>query len=189
MIAAVKPRHFWIGSAVALHLFFSLVYLDLPGLQYDELLFVNAAMGNVDGTFVAWQVQILGKKLPIMLMEYIGALKALLYAPIFKLFGMSPATVCLPVILIGLITLLVTYAFVQRIFGRWVAVITLLLLATDPTFIFSNKLDWGPVSLMIKVCSIGPGTHELKLAPAVEGQAVNLDYFYLCEGEHWLDTK
>jgi len=82
-------------------------------------------------------------------MEYIGALKALLYAPIFKLFGMSPATVRLPVILVGLITLLVTYALVQRIFGRWVAVLTLLLFATDPTFIFANKLDWGPVSLLL----------------------------------------
>jgi len=149
MMTAVKPRHFWIGSAVALYLFFSLIYLDLPGLQYDELLFVNAALGNVDGTFVAWQVQLLGKKLPLMLMEYIGALKALLYAPIFTLFGMSPTTVRLPVVLVGLITLLVTYALVQRIFGRWVAVLTLLLLATDPTFIFANKLDWGPVSLLL----------------------------------------
>ncbi|HYK92110.1 MAG TPA: glycosyltransferase family 39 protein [Acidobacteriota bacterium] len=146
---AWKPWYLWIGCALTLYLFFSLIYLHLPGLEYDELLFVNAALGNVDGTFVDWHPKVLGKRIPLMLMTYIGAPKAFLYAPIFKLFGTSPTTARLPVVLVGLITLLVTYAFVQRLLGRYAAISTLLLLASDPTFIFSNKLDWGPVALML----------------------------------------
>jgi len=146
---SIKAKHFWTGIAVALYLFISLIHLGLPGLEYDELLFVNGALGNVDGSFVSWQFHLLGRKIPLMLMGYIGALKALLYTPIFALFGMNPTAVRLPVVLAGLITLLVTYLLVQRIFGRWVAVSASLLLATDPTFIFANKLDWGPVSLML----------------------------------------
>ncbi len=148
MIGA-KPRHLWIGIPLAFYLAFSLPYLDLPGLQYDELLFANAALGNVDGSFVEWQIRVLGRKVPLMLMEYIGALKAALYAPIFALFGLSPTTVRLPVILIGLATLLLTFALVRRLLGRSVALITLALLALDPTFIFANRLDWGPVALML----------------------------------------
>jgi hypothetical protein len=35
---------------------------------------------------------------------------------------------------------------------------------------------------------IGAGPHELKIAPARDYQIVNLDYFYLCEGEFQFDT-
>ncbi len=146
---ALRLSHFWVGAALAIYLLFSLVYLDLPGLEYDETLFVNAALGNVDGTFVDWRPNVLGKGIPLMIISYIGALKAFLYTPVFALFGTSPATVRLPVIFAGLITLLVSYALVRRLLGRNAAVLTLLLLAADPTFIFANKLDWGPVSLML----------------------------------------
>jgi hypothetical protein len=44
----------------------------LPGLQYDEKLFANAALGNLDGTFVAWSVSVVGREVPMMLMGYIG---------------------------------------------------------------------------------------------------------------------
>jgi hypothetical protein len=36
--------------------------------------------------------------------------------------------------------------------------------------------------------SLGAGPHELRIAPARDYQIVNLDYFYLCEGEFRLDT-
>jgi 4-amino-4-deoxy-L-arabinose transferase-like glycosyltransferase len=52
-------------------------------------------------------------------------------------------------VFIGLITLLTAYALFQRMFSRKVALVSLMLFATDPTFIFANKLDWGPISLML----------------------------------------
>jgi 4-amino-4-deoxy-L-arabinose transferase-like glycosyltransferase len=135
--------------ASAVFLFFSIHMLDLPGIQYDEALFTNAALGNLDNSFIAWEVQLFGIKIPMMLMGYIGALKSYLYAPIFALFGANPITFRLPVVLFGLATLLLTGTVVRRMFGPAAAAVTALLLAADPNFIYANKLDWGPVSLML----------------------------------------
>jgi 4-amino-4-deoxy-L-arabinose transferase-like glycosyltransferase len=135
--------------AILVYMFFGLSMLDLPGIQYDEALFTNAALGNVDNTFIEWQPKIFGKKLPLMLMSYIGALKAFLYAPIFSIFGMTPVTLRLPMVFFGSITLLFTYLLVRRTLGPSAAVASSLLLAADPSFIYANKLDWGPVSLML----------------------------------------
>jgi 4-amino-4-deoxy-L-arabinose transferase-like glycosyltransferase len=132
-----------------IYLFFSLAHLSLPGLQYDEVLFTNAALGDVDGTFVDWKIRVFHRTIPLMLMSYIGALKALIYAPIFRFIGMNALTARLPVVLLGLASLILTYALLRRMLGTRTALVTLILLAADPSFIFSVKLDWGPVALMM----------------------------------------
>ena len=146
---ASKSSCFWIVLALALYLTISLTFLNLPGLYYDETNFVNSALGATHGNFVAWSAGIFGEKVPLMIMGYIGALKSGLYAPIFKFFGCSAITVRLPVVLIGLITLLAAYGLFRRLFDNTIALIGLGLFATDCTFIFANRLDWGPVSLML----------------------------------------
>jgi 4-amino-4-deoxy-L-arabinose transferase-like glycosyltransferase len=147
MIAA-KSTYLWIAFVLALYLFFSLTYLQRPGLQFDEVNFVDVTMGNANSQFFL-TIEPFGKKLPVMTMRYIGALKSALYVPVFRIFGASAATTRLPVVFIGLITLLVSYALFRRMFDRRIALLGLFLFATDPTFIFANKLDWGPVSLML----------------------------------------
>jgi hypothetical protein len=144
-----KSALFGVTIAIILYLFLSLTYLSLPGLQYDETNFVDAATGQHGPVFIAYEKKILGTKIPLMILSYIGALKSGIFAPIFILFGRSATTVRLPVIIIGLFTLLISYALYQRLFDRKVAIAGLLLFATDPTFVFANKLDWGPVSLML----------------------------------------
>ncbi len=141
---------------IAVYLFFSLSNLDLPGLQYDEVLFANAALGNLDGSFVTWETTVAGYRLPVMLMPYLGAVKAYLYYPIFKLCGPGVAAVRLPVILLGLVTLIFTYALVRQTLGTCTALVGVVLLASDPTFIFMQKTDWGPIALMmaLKVSSL-----------------------------------
>jgi hypothetical protein len=131
------------------YLLFSLAHLSLPGLQYDEVLFTNAALGDVDGSFIEWKVRIFDKNIPLMLMKYIGASKALIYAPIFRFIGMNAVTVRFPAVLLGLVSLILTYALLRRMLGTRTALVTLILLAADPSFIFSVKLDWGPVALMM----------------------------------------
>ena len=42
-----------------------------------------------------------------MVMTYVGSLKTLLYWPIFRIFGSSPWTLRLPVVLLGAITIFV----------------------------------------------------------------------------------
>jgi 4-amino-4-deoxy-L-arabinose transferase-like glycosyltransferase len=149
MRSLVFSRRLLILAAIGIYLTASLVYLRLPGLQYDEVLFANAAMGNLDGSFVQWEIRIGGKSVPLMLMPYIGALKAYLYAPIFLFFGTNPASVRLPVVVVGLVTLWFTFKLCRAMLGEAIATLSLLLLATDPAFIFANRLDWGPVSLMM----------------------------------------
>ena len=141
---------------IAVYLFFSLSDLDLPGLQYDEVLFANAALGNLDGSFVAWETTVAGYRLPVMLMPYLGAVKAYLYYPIFKFWGSGVAAVRLPVILLGLVTLIFTFALVRQTLGPCTALVGVVLLASDPTFIFMQKTDWGPIALMmaLKVSSL-----------------------------------
>lgn len=138
----------------ALILFLAAVYfvqaagrwITSPGLQYDEVLFVNVATGEpINGLFVA--KRILG--VPIMLMGYIGALKAYLFYPIFKLFGVSPATIRWPVIVLALLTLGVAYAVARFSFSRWVSSLLVLTMAVDPAFMYMTKLDYGPVALML----------------------------------------
>ena len=149
-MAVRKSTSLGITLALTLYLLLSLTFLKLPGLQYDEVNFVNASMGRANAQFVIWAPRLFGRRLPLMIMDYIGAVKSVLYAPIFKVFGTSATTVRLPVVCIGLVTLLTSYALLRRMFDDLrIAVIGLLLFATDPTFVFGNKLDWGPVSLML----------------------------------------
>ena len=121
-------------------------YIASPGLQYDEVLFVNAATGEpTNGLFVA--KRIFG--LPVMLMGYIGALKAYLYYPVFQVFGVSPETVRWPVILASLATLVLTYLVARFTFDRLVSALLVLVMSVDPTFMYLTKLDYGPVALMM----------------------------------------
>jgi dolichyl-phosphate-mannose-protein mannosyltransferase len=138
----------------ALVLFLAAVYfvqaagrwIASPGLQYDELLFVNAATGEpTNGLFVA--KRIFG--IPLMLMGYLGALKSYLYYPIFKFFGVSPETVRWPVIILSLVTLGIVYSVARFSFGRWVSALVVLVMSVDPAFMYLTKLDYGPVALMM----------------------------------------
>ncbi len=135
--------------AIAIYLICSLSYIDKPGLYYDETLFVNVALGNEDGSFIDLEAPIGPYRIPVMLMPYIGALKSYFYFPIFKIFGTSPATVRIPPILLALITFALTFLTVRNTLGLRTALATIVLFATDPAFIFINKLDLGPIGLMM----------------------------------------
>jgi 4-amino-4-deoxy-L-arabinose transferase-like glycosyltransferase len=135
--------------ASSLYLFFSIYLLHLPGMECDEALFAGAALRNVSNPYIVWEVPIFGKNFPVMLMGYIGALKTYIYYPIFAFFGSNLTAFRLPVVLFGLITVLLTFFTARRMLGTATAVVSALLLALDSNFIYANKLDWGPVSLML----------------------------------------
>src|SRR5499426_2947771 len=121
-------------------------WIASPGLEYDELMFVNAATGEpTNGMFV--QRRILG--VPVLIQVYTGALKAYLYYPIFQIFGVSPQTVRWPVIIVSLLTLALTYRVARFSFGRLVSAMVVLVMSVDPTFIYLSKFDYGPVVLMM----------------------------------------
>jgi 4-amino-4-deoxy-L-arabinose transferase-like glycosyltransferase len=118
--------------------------IHLPGLYYDEVLFVNAAEGGSLDNFIYKRVG----NVPVMVMPYIGALKSWLYYPVFATFGVSVWTIRLPAILIAAATLLIYYLLLRKMLGPgWACGVTWLM-ALSPAFIFFSKLDLGPFVLM-----------------------------------------
>ncbi|MFH0830922.1 MAG: glycosyltransferase family 39 protein [Parcubacteria group bacterium] len=131
------------SAPAAIYLILATLRLSYPGLHFDEMLHVNAALGGLDGTFVyktVWQV-------PVLLMPYIGAIKACFMAPLFAIFGVNPISVRLPIILLVALALLLFNRVLTRWIGRWPALVVCALLALDPTFIQLTRADSGPVAL------------------------------------------
>ena len=119
--------------------------IALPGLDYDELLFVNAATGGENPSFI--YRRLFG--VPVLLMNYIGALKAYLFAPIFALLGVSAATIRWPAIVISMASIVLTYALARLSLRPWAAAAAAALVALDPVFVMLTKVDWGPIVLMM----------------------------------------
>jgi hypothetical protein len=136
-------------AIVLLYIGLASISLSHPGLHYDEMLFVNAALGGLDGSFIAYAVH----GIPLMLMPYIGAVKSFVYAPIFLLMGVSPASVRLPGILLTALSLLLLYASCRRATGKsGLALGILAVLATSPSLIAFTRFDVGPnvLELLLK---------------------------------------
>jgi 4-amino-4-deoxy-L-arabinose transferase-like glycosyltransferase len=148
MHATARPaehRHAWPVRCAVLAAFVGAAVhrIGRPGLLYDEVLFVNAALGGEGDSFV--HARLCG--VPVMLMSYVGALKAWLYAPVLAAFGVSPATLRIPCILLAAATLLVLGLLAERLFGRRAGLLFLLVLATDPGSFATSRVDYGPVVL------------------------------------------
>jgi hypothetical protein len=145
----MPDRHPYLPSSVAflLIVFFVLAgfcLLAYPGIQVDEVLFGSAIY---DAQRTASWVSIFKKPLPMMVMSYIGALKAWIYAPIFKVWRPSVYSVRVPMILLGAATIWLFYRLMFRILDRRAALIGCALLATDTTYLLTTCFDWGPVAL------------------------------------------
>jgi len=134
-------------AAAALCLLFVLVaslWIGTPGIQADEALFT---MGNFYPEGVAYQMWFFGHRIPLMQMSYLGSLKAWLYAPVFALAAPSALSLRLPVILLGALTLWLLYRFLSEAASPRAAFIALALLCLEPTFLWTTRCDWGPVTL------------------------------------------
>lgn len=143
------PRGAKIGflfAPILLYLLIATWRLSEPGLYFDEVLFVNAALGCPHGELFVhknWH------GVPVMLMPYIGALKAWIYYPIFQVFDVSGFSVRLPMVLWGACSIGLTYLYASRLFSPMVGWIAACLLAVEPGFIFHTRWDWGPTALMM----------------------------------------
>jgi hypothetical protein len=115
--------------------------LHLPGLYYDEMLFVGPATGE--------RRYLTCFGLPLLTFPYIGALKSWIYTPIFALFGVSTVSVRLPAILVSCGTLALGYSLVRRILTpRWAIAFTAAC-AVHPGFVLLTRVDLGPIALML----------------------------------------
>ncbi|MEZ5362749.1 MAG: glycosyltransferase family 39 protein [Bryobacterales bacterium] len=140
-------------AAPAAFLLASCLWIDRPGPGPDEALFAQALFPAPPGG-PAWRVTLFGHEIPVMLMTYLGALKAWLYVPVVRLFGTGPAALRLPMLAAGALTILVLFEWIRRWSGGLAAVWTSWLLALDPTFVWTTRCDWGPVALQ-RLLSVG----------------------------------
>ena len=130
---------------LGIFLLIGLYNIESPGLYMDETLFVNGATGGVSDLFIFKRIA----NIPVMLMPYIGALKAWIYYPIFKIFGIDYLSIRLPTLLLGALAIGLTWKYVHHQFGSVAAYIFLILAAVEPSTIFHSRLDWGPTALMM----------------------------------------
>ena len=119
-------------------------FIPYIGIEADEALVGIPIFGVIAGDF--W-IRISHRIIPLMLMDYVGALKSWLYWPIFGIFKPSPESLRLPVLIIGAITIWLFYLLLERIAGTRAALGGCFLLATDSIFLLTTEFDWGPVAI------------------------------------------
>lgn len=115
--------------------------LDMPGVQADEALFASVLFHPKVEPVTA---KVLFFRFPSMVYPYIGALKTSLYALFWRVFEPSAATVHFPALVLGALSIYIFARLLQRLHQPlWAAV----LLATDATYLFTIRSDWGPVAM------------------------------------------
>jgi hypothetical protein len=132
-------------SAFALILFTGMAayQLALPGLHYDEAFEAVPAMqlllNQPVTSFRDNGIQLGGRLFPLMTQDYIGAINTYAAIPIFLLLGINPVSLRIMAIIIGLLTLLLTFWLAELLYGPLVAALAVLLLAVNPTFVFWSR--------------------------------------------------
>lgn len=122
-----------------------LLFLPYPGAQYDELLFLN---GVLRPEVAEGWIRLPGAgRVPTMLMSYLGTLKALLHAPVFRIWGLNDWTLRLPALLLGALSVWLFFLTARRLSGAAAALAAAALLATDACYLLTSLFDWGPVVL------------------------------------------
>jgi hypothetical protein len=152
-----------VALSVAAFVAVAALHISLPGLYYDEVFQDTTALAFVKGGLgsqVAWvpgtQVTLLGHPLPLMAHSYIGAVKTIAFTPVAALFGITPGSVRFFTIAVSALALLATAAFARQLFSRpLVAAVATALLATDPSYVFFSRIDFGPSVFMFLLKAVG----------------------------------
>lgn len=137
---------------IAIYFLISVIKIEYPGVNNDQLMFVNAATLHPDNMFL-WKSF---NGIPTMIFPYIGALKSYLYIPIFHFFGVNIWSIRLPHIIIISISLFLLYKTLILAFNEKIAVLAILFLALDPSTIVYSRIDTGPTVLefLFKILAI-----------------------------------
>ena len=141
-------------AALLLCLVFVLIavpWIAKPGIQTDEALFAGGIYPPFNDQFT---IHIFNHDYPLMEMSYVGALKARLWALIFKVWRPSAASVRVPSALLGALSIWWFYRLIARTLGVRAALASTALLATDPIYVLYSRWDHGPVVIQ-HLCLIG----------------------------------
>jgi 4-amino-4-deoxy-L-arabinose transferase-like glycosyltransferase len=89
-----------------------------------------------------------GHRLPVMILPYLGAFKTWLYYPLLQSLDVTPAVLRLPVLLVGVASVWLFFAILDRTVSRRAAIAGALLLATDASFVIATTYDFGPIAFL-----------------------------------------
>ena len=137
-------RRVLLWGACAFFFLAGLAFVPLPGIQNDEALFSSPLY---ESAYEYGALTVFGRKIPLLLISYLGALKTWIYWLVFKIARPSVWSVRLPMLVAGTLTVWLFWRLAERLGGTRAAVIGTLLLATDAMFVLTTVLDWGPVAL------------------------------------------
>ena len=150
----------YLALALALSLFLgiSLHQLTLPGFYYDEGLDLAPMLQVMHGEPVPLLrdigVAIGSVTYPVMLLDYMGSLNGYLTLPFMLLFGSGVVAARIAPILFSAITIVLTFGLARAWFGGAVAMVAVLLLAVNPSFIWFSRQGISVTSVMT-VFSVG----------------------------------
>lgn len=121
-----------------------MLFVPRLGIEVDEAI-VTSGIYDHGNPWYSWKFD--GSELPIMILSYLGALKAWLYNGLFLFVPPRPIALRLPMLLLAAGTLWLFFELLDRTMGRKAAWIGTLLLATDTSYLLLNTADYGPVTL------------------------------------------
>lgn len=113
------------------------------GIEADEAM-IGDGIYERAGVVYSWRL--FGHEVPVMLISYLGALKTWIYNALFAMWPPGPLSLRLPMMLVGAATLALFFMLMDRTLGRRAAWIGTSLLATDPSFIVTESIDFGFVA-------------------------------------------
>jgi|SRR5579871_474254 len=130
------------AGAVVLTLL-GLCFVNRAGIATDEA----ALEATLFRDWRFFSVPLFHHNIPVMELTYIGELKTWLYWPVFKIWNPTAASIRVPAILMGALTVLLFARLLKRVHGSRAAWVGSVLLGTDVTFLLTTVHDWGPVVL------------------------------------------
>src|SRR5215471_21782594 len=96
-----------------------LAFIQKSGLHYDAS-YELGCFYSCDRS--AFSLMFKGLHVPLMVLPYVGALKAWLYWPILHFLDLTPLALRLPLLLIGTLTVWMSFRFLDQISGRRAAI-------------------------------------------------------------------
>lgn len=132
------------------------------GLQQDEALFLRAID---DPAHCAFSIR--KGTVALMIMPYVGSLKAALYVPYLKLVPADVFTLRLPMVLLVPVLAGLSLWFWSRLAPGAVVALTAALLIAHPHFMLPVVLDWGPVGLQLLLTLLAFHAYRTQSFPAV----------------------
>jgi Dolichyl-phosphate-mannose-protein mannosyltransferase len=147
-----------VSLACLIFLALALYQLDLPGLYADEAFDVIPAMQLVLGHQVELQrnvgLHLFDLSLPLMSSsDYQGVTSTYLVLPFFLLFGVNVISLRLMTVSVGVLGLILTFFLARRWFGSNVARLSVLMLATSPSWVFWSRLGVYVVSQVMPIAA------------------------------------